>query len=293
MELKILSCLNARCNLSSKEKNYYLSLVKGFEGEKKFDEWLQNLSNDSIILNGLLLEINNTIFQIDTLLIQETLYLLEIKNYEGDFYIEDDKWYTISGNEIKNPLLQVKRSESLLRQLLQDLGFKFPVKSFVIFVNPTFFLYNAPKNLPIIFPTQINRFINKINMNLSNLSNKHLKLKERLLSIQILETTSNHIPNYSYDQLEKGIYCVSCYSFVSTFDNQFIVCNKCGHKENVDSAILRNVEEYKILFPNRRITTKSIYEWCKIVESKKTIRRILAKNLSLIGHGKSSHYVNK
>ncbi|WP_442874236.1 hypothetical protein [Cytobacillus sp. NCCP-133] len=78
--------------------------------------------------------------------------------------IEQDRSYTATINEVKNPLLQLQRSESLLRRLLQELGYKSPLKAFIIFINPEFHLYQATKNLPAIFPAQINRFMDKIIM---------------------------------------------------------------------------------------------------------------------------------
>jgi hypothetical protein len=292
-ELKLLRCLNIRMNLSVKKTNYYWNLEKGFKGEQKFDVWLENLSNDGLILNDLLLESNNTVFQIDTLLIsQNTLYLFEVKNYEGDFYVDADRWYTISKTEIQNPLLQLKRSESLFRRLLQDLGFNSSIETYLLFVNPDFYLYQAPLNLPIIFPTQLNRFMNKINLSASKLQDRHSKFAEQLVSIHIKESPYTRLPDYNYDKLEKGITCACCYSFIPVFKEDTLVCKVCACKEDVASAVLRSVEEFKILFPDRKITTNTIHEWCKVINSKKTIRRILSKNFKLMGQGKSSNYVN-
>lgn len=105
VDLKLLRYLDLRMNVSEKEKKNYLNLEKGFQGELQFDVWLEKLSGDKLILNDLLLETNNTTFQIDTLLVsQDTVYLFEVKNYQGDFHTEADRWYTISGNEIENAL---------------------------------------------------------------------------------------------------------------------------------------------------------------------------------------------
>ena len=80
VELKLLSYLIKRKNLSSKEKLHYLNLEKGYEGESKVAAWLENLTSEWIILYGLLLENNGSLFQIDTLLIsQNTIYLFEVK----------------------------------------------------------------------------------------------------------------------------------------------------------------------------------------------------------------------
>lgn len=58
-ELKILRCLKLRASLTEKEENYYSNLEKGFEGELKFNDWLNVLTNDAILLNDLLFQINN------------------------------------------------------------------------------------------------------------------------------------------------------------------------------------------------------------------------------------------
>ncbi|MFO1445210.1 NERD domain-containing protein [Bacillus sp. Bva_UNVM-123] len=159
-ELIILRSLHVRMELSSKEKQYYINLEKGYEGEKKFDELLMKLPIEWVILNDLLFEMNNSEFQIDSLLFsRNTFHLFEIKNYCGDFYIDGNKWYSTSGTEIKNPLNQLQRSESLLNNLLKELRIHAPIVPHLVFINPEFTLYQAPLNTCIIFPTQIDRLM--------------------------------------------------------------------------------------------------------------------------------------
>jgi Nuclease-related domain len=182
-ELKLLRCLNSRMKLTSKDYSYYLNLEKGYIGEKQFDEMLETMPEDWIILNNLLFDYSNTLFQIDSLLITgNCIYIFEIKNYEGDFYIEQDRWYTApSKTEVKNPLLQLQRSESLLRRLLQDLRVKTPLKALLIFVNPEFHLYQARMNLPAIFPSQLNRFFDTLKMKSQPANKHHYALAEKLM----------------------------------------------------------------------------------------------------------------
>jgi len=293
LDLIFLRYLNLRMSLPEKEAKHYLNLEKGFKGELQFDNWLEQLSGDKLILNDLLLETNNTTFQIDTLLVsQDTVYLFEVKNYEGDFYIDADRWYTISGKEIKNPLLQLQRCESLLRQLLQPMKVNLPIETHLIFINPEFTLYQASKNLPIIFPAQLNSFMKILNMKSSKLNQKHTKLAEKLVSIHLNESPYPRIPVYDYNQLKKGIVCLKCNSFLTTFHGKKLVCDGCGHKEYVTSCILRTVEEFKFLFPDKKITTNTIFEWCQVITCKKRISRILNKNYKLVGLTRSSHYVD-
>ncbi|MDQ0268312.1 nuclease-related domain-containing protein [Cytobacillus purgationiresistens] len=96
-ELLIMRQLVRRMHLESNEQHYVNNLEKGFEGEAAFCEKLSLQSNKAVILHDLLLEINQTIFQIDFLILYDKLYHLEVKNYEGDFYVDKDCWFSISG----------------------------------------------------------------------------------------------------------------------------------------------------------------------------------------------------
>ncbi|OIJ19135.1 hypothetical protein BKP45_14290 [Anaerobacillus alkalidiazotrophicus] len=144
---------------------------------------------------------NNTNIQIDSLIISPVkIYLLDVKNYEGNYYIESDRWYSMPKSESKNPLLQLKRTETQLQRLLEDLRINLSVESYVVFVNPEFHLYQAPIDEPIIFPTQLNRFCNKLNLNTSKMKVNHSNLAEKLLSIHLSESPYKRIPDYNYDE---------------------------------------------------------------------------------------------
>lgn len=292
LELRIMRYLNLRMQLTAKDLNRYYNLEKGYIGEQQFDVRLGDLRVDWLILNDLLLEINNTIFQIDSLLISEkSIYLIEIKNYEGDFYIENEIWYTLSKKEIKNPLDQLDKNESLLRQLLQELGVSASIESLLIFVNPEFHLYQASMNFPIIYPTQLNRFFKRLNEKTPFVEKGQSKFAEKLVSLHLKDNPYSRVPIYSYDQLKKGCFCCSCHSFDVELQGDKIVCKKCDCHEDVESAILRIVEEITILFKDQKITTNVVQEWCEVVVSKKTIRRVLMKNFTLIGNKRGSYFV--
>ncbi|WML43926.1 nuclease-related domain-containing protein [Neobacillus sp. PS3-40] len=290
-ELLILKSLNDRMDLSDKDKQHYFNLKKGYAGEILFDVMTEKLQCECYILNDLLLKFNNTMFQIDTLLItSETIYFFEVKNYEGDYYYESERFYKKPKTEIINPLLQLSRSESLLRQLLQSLGFKIPINASVVFINPEFTLYQAPLNKPFIFPTQINSYLKNLDSIPSKLISKHKMIADKLTSLHIKDSPYKLLPSYDYDQLRKGNTCVKCASFSISVEGNKCVCKQCGHVEPMATAVMRSVNELKLLFPNKKITTNVIHEWCMVVGSKKRIRKILEKNLEIVGVHQWSFY---
>ena len=162
-KLVILSLLNTRMELSEKDVQEYASLKKGFEGEVMFDELTEKLQCDCFILNDLLFKFNNTLFQIDSMIIfSDKIYFYEVKNFEGDHFYESDRLYKTPNYEYNNPLHQINRSESLLRQMLQNIGYPFPLEANVVFINPEFTMYQAPLKKPFIYPTQVKSYLKKL-----------------------------------------------------------------------------------------------------------------------------------
>jgi hypothetical protein len=282
--LKSLRILNSRMNLSAEEKKYYLNLEKGYQGEVQFDVLTEKLQSNCYILNDLQLETNNKYFQIDTSIIFEKLiYLFEIKNLESDYFYDPDIFYTHSGLEVQNPLDQLKRCKILLRQLLQKHGINIPIEAYVIFINPQFTLYQTPPNLPYVFPTQINSFMKRLNTTSSQLNNYHKNLADKLVSLHKPHPAFNKLPNYDMTQMKGGLSCVKCNSILTFVKGQKLTCSQCCCEEKLELAVIRNVENFKLLFPDRKITTNLMFEWCKIIDSKKRISRILSKNYEISG----------
>jgi len=291
-EILVLQSLNLRYELDLNEKQYLVHLQKGWEGEKIFDSFTENLLEDCYIINDLLLQINNTTFQMDaTIISSEGIHLFEIKNYEGDYYYQNDRMYTMKNKEISNPLNQIRRNETLFQQLLQKHGWENKtITSSVVFINPEFTLYQAPLSLPFIFPTQVQRYLKRMDYHSSKLNKLQKQLTGKLASLHIDKSPFSKLPLYEYKELQKGIFCKACNSFKVAEAGMNVVCEECGHKETVETVVLRNVDELKLLFPQAKITTPLLYDWCRIIHSKKRIRRILEKHYKLVGFNRWSYF---
>ncbi|MBO0961304.1 NERD domain-containing protein [Neobacillus sp. MM2021_6] len=290
VEMIILCSLHARWNLSDDEKRNYLNLKKGFEGEVQFDSLTEKLASECLIVNDLLLEVNKTKFQIDTLLVQDKLYLFDVKNLESDYCFENGEFYYKTGRLTNNPLTQLRRCENLFRQLLQKYGYHLPVEPRLVFINPEFTLYQAPKNEPLTLPTQVSALMRKLNSWPGKINEKHRKLADLLVSLHQVESPYTRVPHYDYEEQQKGIICISCQSFALTVNGRKLICDDCGCEEGVDAAVLRSVKELKLLFPVQKITTNVVYEWCGGIGSKKMFKRILSNNLKSVGYGQWTCY---
>jgi Nuclease-related domain len=291
--IKLLRILNTRMSLTDEELKQYLYQKKGYEGEVAFDLLTAaSLNNEILILNDLSLEINQSKFQLDsTLIFQDTIIPCEVKNFEGNYFYKDGEFYLCgTKNPINNPLHQVKRAETLLQQYLKKNGFHFRILPYLVFINSNFFLYQAPQNNSIIFPPQLNNFMGKLNSRSSNLNGMQRKLADKLIEDHKIESPYPKLPPYSYNSLQKGLNCVICNSFMIRCGERKVTCNDCGFEEEVESAILRSIQEFKLLFPNLRVTTNIIFDWCMVIESRKTIRRILQKYFKVMGCKQWTYY---
>lgn len=216
---------------------------------------------------------------------------MDIKNFQGDYYFKSDKLYTLSNNrECKNPVDQLKRSTTLFRQLLQNLRQNYLIESYVIFINPEFTLYQAPMDQPFILPTQVKRFLQDLNKTTSKLNTGHQRLAQTLISLHQTKHPFSKLPIYHYNQLKKGTYCSNCKSFRVSIQNSSLICKTCGQTENIEQAILRNIKEFQLLFPEERITTSNIHHWSDLSLNPKTVSRILKKNFTAIGNKRSTYF---
>lgn len=297
-KLLLFRSLNSRMTLTSKDMSTYINLEKGFEGEKRFDVMLEEkVPGDFLILPDLLYDDKGSKFQIDTFLISRFRnYLFEIKNSEGDYYYEKGKWYHNSGEEISDPLSQLQRTQRLLSRQLKEHGYNIPLEAFVIFVNPEFNLLQAPRDSPIILPAQLNRFLKSLNIGSYKLNQQQRQLSANMLSWRTHISPYQFLPSYTYDEVGKGLACGRCHTLMTDqtqTPSKILTCHRCDDTEPVTSAVLRTIDEFVLLFPDIKMTTHAVYEWCGGVVSKLTIWKILSTYYKAVGHGKSCYYIKK
>lgn len=195
---------------------------------------------------------------------------------------------------MSSPLIQLERSESLLRQLLLKKNLDIPISGSVVFINPEFTLYQAPMDKPFIFPSQFNRLIKNLNSFPSILNAKQKIIADQLLMSTTLEEhplQKQQYPDFSFSDLHKGIKCLACDSFSVNLANRFnIICSICLTKEPLDRALFRTMKDFQILFPDDKMTISNMFEWCNSTISRKSLRRFLNKHFNKIRESRWIYY---
>lgn len=286
--------LHSRKQLSSRESQRYEQLKKGFIGEKRLEVFLRTDTYQNIIpLFDCLFEVDEREFQIDCILLtSDTIFLLEVKNYTGNYYIQNNQVHHLSSKkQIYNPVTQLDRTEFLFRKLLTNMRVNMKVRSFVVFVDFNFVLYGASEKLPMIFAPQIKIFLQKINENTRPLLKDVKQLADKLAHRCKESSAYERRPEYHLDELKRGVFCDRCLAELVRENQYNFKCTRCEEKFNIDHVVLFAIAQYHLLFPKKKIRTRKIINWCGNQVSKNPIRRILSNNFIISSKGNRTHYV--
>lgn len=294
--LLVYETLLHRKELASKDRQQYEQLLKGFMGERKLQKTISSFDSEMIIpMFDLLFEANDTEFQIDCLLLTlDAIYLLEVKNFSGDYYLDNGRIFSLlTKKQITNPLYQLERTSLLFNQLLEQLNVNLKVIPYIVFINDQFMLYGASPKLPMIFPSQIERFIQRIVSNTSFPSERIHRLKHSLENKRKRKSDFERLPNYQMSELKRGVFCLHCGVELERVSQQSFYCRICNISYSTGDVILIAVAQYHLLFPRHNITTKNITDWCGDNISKGLTRKVLSKKLNTHKKGRYTYYTFK
>lgn len=289
---QILRSLDARMELASHEKIQLEAQVKGFDGEKKFDDCFKEVESSGLVIHDLMLSTRDTTYQIDSLYITDNeVTIYEIKNYTGHYIYKNGSIYSDTGFILQDPVAQVNRKQSYLHNLLLSLGYSIKITSYVVFINFNFYIYLLPKTTQIVFAGQLKHHLSVLENSYKPPSSKAKTIADKLLNQQLKNYRPANLPTYTFDQLKKGLYCHTCNSWNCKISKQYLICSDCQFTETISSAVKRTLDEYKLLFPKQRLTLKIAKNWCGKSLSDSRIRRVLSTNYTLKHAGRSSHYI--
>ena len=292
--LLVMNSLAKRMDLSRDDRNRHRNWVKGEEGEVKFCGLTRvRLTRDCLILNDLYLEVKGKSCQLDALVITaEGISIFEVKNFEGEYYYQNEKmYYGRTEKEVYDPAYQIRNAESVVRQLLDQLGYRFAVKKYIVFINPHFTLFGAPRNSGLILPSMIDAHFTALNEKSGHLNQTHHQFAEEIKALHKEEFSLRQVPYYDNTLLKKGVTCVECGKFIKQFTKKrSCVCNHCGKEELVAHTIVRMAKECKLLFPDQKITVTVIREWCDNQLSAGRIRYVLNQYFKAVGTGRWRYY---
>lgn len=288
-----LEALDKRMNLSDSDKNYLLNLEKGYAGEELFDSLVKKyLNTDCLVLNDLLLTSGGNTFQVDSILItSDTLYIHEIKNYKGKYQFTAGQLLTVTGQEIISPIGQINRSKTLMREIIKEFSLDLNVKSSIVFVNPSFSLYLAKPSDPFILPNQIEMHLKELDRQSYTLSKEHRYLANKLLKEHKEDVPyQKMLPDYEIGNLKQELFCPICNNPSVKLTRRRAYCDHCTLSISIDELVMKHISEFKLLFPNEKVTVKKIHQWCGGRIYHRKVRTVLIDRFEKRGKTSNAYY---
>ncbi len=80
-------------------------------------------------------------------------------------------------------------------------------QAYVAFVHPEFTLYGAAPRPDLLLPTVLPNHLRELDKMHERLTNYQEKVMKRLFETTLPETPHENIPKYTFESLEKGIFC--------------------------------------------------------------------------------------
>lgn len=291
--LLLYESLHSRKRLSPQERQRFEQLRKGYLGEKRLESLLKAGNYKNIEpLYDCLFEVDEREVQIDCILLtSERIFLLEVKNYTGDYYWKNNHiYYLQTHKEVYNPINQLSRTEFLFKQLLNELQVNIPVCSRVVFVNFDFKLYGSLVDMPMIYPSQIKRFLQKTNNNAPYLTDHTRKLAKILTERGKRVSTYARYPKYNLTELKRGVFCKNCSSELIRQGQLIFTCPVCCEDDDIKEVVFYAIAQFHLLFPRKKITTTSIKKWCGDIFSKSFLRSFLNTHFNVVRKSRYTYY---
>lgn len=289
--LRLYESLAQRMKLSTEDYLYYRGIASGHTGECNLDTPLRALTSDCLIVNDLQLYNGKSEFQIDSLVLKGgKLLVLDVKNYTGinqwsPYYFKrpNDRW-------LENPLLQLEKMKARFGIHLHNLGYDLIPEYRVLFVNPEFTLTGTDRVPEFVLPSELPGFLRQLNQPAPPVTAAEWELARKLMAGHDPDYMARKRPKYSLAKLKRGILCPNCAVLGMALKGHRLSCYSCGHQLSVQEGIRESVAEFRLLFPDTKVTTQAITDWCGGVSSDR-VYRALQSSFQAVGKNRGRYYV--
>ena len=263
-------------------------LIKGFAGERQFDEIYSTFAQDSWdYLTDFHFELG-TLTQLDAILITPGhIHVYEVKNYPAYCQVQNDI-FSYNGQPLaSNPFNQVRAIKSRFNSLLSLIGYQGQATYHLVMINKDCYFKDRDQFSDVLMR-------NELKLHFQSLQGASYKKNPSNLleKIKRFETDNPYHKNYAFDyrDLPPGILCYKCGSLDTYPSYKQIKCRDCGHARSKTQALQNLIGELSILDQNTPIRTHDIHQYSGGLLSKRfimdRISHLLNKKLP-----KARHYV--
>ncbi|UUX34765.1 nuclease-related domain-containing protein [Fundicoccus culcitae] len=278
------------------ETNRLNNLQRGYEGEREFVKWYNDYVNsDWLFIEDYWFDYEG-VMQTDFILISPKQWLvIDVKNYDCLFEYRNGKCYYNQKPSKKNIFNTMIDRTDCIRSIAESIYYNVKVDPVMVFINPHGkFIYDQLPALQIVTHNDLRDFI-KYLPNHTPLQNwQTTKIQNTLNKYRTdYNAKFSRLQPQDFSRLNKGIYCNHCGKFEVERGRYSVKCKHCHTSESLEATICRHGHELNSLFHDNPefLTTQNVFELMGQEISKRTIKRHLGTNFTLIPKSQLSYYV--
>ncbi|WOV88032.1 nuclease-related domain-containing protein [Sporosarcina oncorhynchi] len=304
--LKALQALNKRLPRNHTKKNIIekelYSSRAGYAGELELDTYMTdyNPTHPYALLNDLYLHINGVYFQIDSLLITPTAFIvIEVKNYAEKTVVTKNpiqfiKVYKNGDRKARpNVINEVNRKIQHLEKWLNKRNIQPHIEGLITFAQTNELSFESPNpGMKILSTDEAPAY-------LESLSTQSSTLNEESIHNIAIDLAKHHeeynpfplVARYGIkpSDIMPGVLCPSCLQLGMKWNREKWNC-QCGHKGKVEH--LHTIGEWFMLI-QPTITNREFRYFTRLA-NQNVARTLLKKSgLQKLGEKRTSHYIQR
>lgn len=279
-ELLWLEEVALRGGLRDEWQRELLQKRTGYQGEADFGQLMRlHMPKHWLLIQDLRLKTLGGEIQIDALLVNHLgLTVFEVKNYSADYQYISGSWHVNGRKKYHDDFKQLDRTAGLLSQLLQQNGFKVPMKQFVVYINEQDSVEIDDASLPFLKRATIRRFVTgEIKRGHIAPNQNYRRESDWLIQQHVEDDHRLSLSEAEYLKVEKGIYCANCQSFSLESTRYHLRCRDCHYAESKEKAVVRTICDYGLLFPYKDLNVGELKEFVGDVVTRKYLYKLLPK----------------
>lgn len=260
VSVRTFEALHKRMTFDYHQQKRFENSQLGWQGESQFSARLSQQSFPHLVIYDS--EFKEGLSpQLDFIVIgSAAIYLYDVKHWQGNYHYTDGS-FTHQNRHIDSPLTQLNRAYDTLSKLTHHMPVKLPIIKQLVFTNPDFTLYGNQPELPIVLVNQLDNHFKTVERTAQTLSDYHYDLYNIIQNRKVINTTYDTEIAYNYQDLQKGMWCKSCFNQKMCAGRRHYYCPSCHSYELKSSALERSLKDFHLLFPKQEIGAHQLIDW--------------------------------
>ncbi|UOB20940.1 nuclease-related domain-containing protein [Macrococcus armenti] len=279
--------LEHRIHMEQEDYLKFVKYKKGYEGELKFFEMIEQLDGDFVVLWDINF-VRPVRVQYDFIIItSKNILHFDIKNYSGNYRYQNNRLISEHGKTDKDIFIQLDNANAYLNQLIAKYEIPQNLISKIIFINEDLNLTGFNGKDCVMFAHELNAVFNYLKT-CKGITQQMKNFADALIQMHDNEGIEKRIYYYNIDEMKLGLRCPKCRKIEMRRvpEKQYLQCS-CGYKISNHDAILAAYETLRLL-GMKQIQRKDIVAFTGI--SVRTVARYANKLFNKKSKHRGTYY---